>query len=350
MRKFGHIHKNKCGSYKCYWQESDKQRTKTFPTREEAVDHLARMRLNNGSRDYSVTYSTYYNAVVKPTLKDFAARTKSDYRYYWNKMKPLIGNKKIAKTDWRLVQNTINAFETAESQRKVFNILRKILDYAVRDEILQSNPCTKQIQRKQIIRKQKKLWTKEEVVEMLEILDGTIYALPVLLECVCGLRHEEYCGINTTDIRFDNGWTLININKAVTNVGGKKVLKDTKTMSSERTVVLHKSFLDYVNSNINNLTYKHCLKDYTNPGVLTKNFRYYCRRNDLNFIPFGNMRSVYATLCAEAGCVDSIVSMSMGHAGDSVKQKNYQSMTLKALKLNATALSDYIDFDYTMQD
>ena len=54
------------------------------------------------------------------------------------------------------------------------------------------------------------------------------------------------------------------------------------------------------------------------------------------------MRSVYATLCAEAGCLDSIVSKSMGHTGGSVKDRNYQTATMKALKLNAETFADYV--------
>ena len=59
------------------------------------------------------------------------------------------------------------------------------------------------------------------------------------------------------------------------------------------------------------------------------------------------MRSVYATLCAEAGCLDSIVSKSMGHTGGSVKDRNYQTATMKALKLNAETFADYVDFKPT---
>ena len=56
------------------------------------------------------------------------------------------------------------------------------------------------------------------------------------------------------------------------------------------------------------------------------------------------MRSVYATLSAEAGCLDSIVSMSMGHSSSQVstKQRHYQSLTSQSLKLNAKNFADYV--------
>lgn len=62
------------------------------------------------------------------------------------------------------------------------------------------------------------------------------------------------------------------------------------------------------------------------------------------------MRSVYATLTAEAGCLDSLVSKSMGHTGNTVKEKNYQTVTMQALKLNASVFAEYINFKYEDED
>ncbi|MDO5329591.1 MAG: hypothetical protein Q4E88_05820 [Coriobacteriia bacterium] len=84
-----------------------------------------------------------------------------------------------------------------------------------------------------------------------------------------------------------------------------------------------------------------------NPLIVTKRWRKYCDRNNIKYIPFGNMRSVYATLCAEAECVDSIVCKTMRHCGGSIKEKNYQAATLNALKFNADMLAEYINFKYT---
>lgn len=59
------------------------------------------------------------------------------------------------------------------------------------------------------------------------------------------------------------------------------------------------------------------------------------------------MRSLYATLCSEAGCIDSVVSLSMGHTGNNIKQKNYQKLTRQALDNNAKTLAEYLDIKLT---
>ena len=55
-----------------------------------------------------------------------------------------------------------------------------------------------------------------------------------------------------------------------------------------------------------------------------------------------------ATTCA--GCLNSLVSKSMGHTGNSVREKNYQTVTIQALKLNASVFAEYINFNYEKEE
>ena len=109
-------------------------------------------------------------------------------------------------------------------------------------------------------------------------------------------------------------------------------------------MVLEKRFIDYVLRNAHFITNKRTLAEYDAPRNLTTRWRGYCERNNILYTPFGVMRSIYATLSAEAGCLDSIVSMSLGHSSSQVstKQRHYQTLTSQALKINATNFADYI--------
>lgn len=167
--------------------------------------------------------------------------------------------------------------------------------------------------------------------------------MPILFECICGLRHEEYCGLNKKDIEFDKeNWAIISITKAVTNANSSKVLKEPKTKSSYRYVVLHPKFVKYLKQNLSYMTTNNKLSDYPNPNNLTRSCKHFANTNKITHTPFGNMRSVYATLCSEAMCDDSIVSLSMGHSGWSTKQRNYQRITIPTLKTNAEKLTKYL--------
>ena len=80
-----------------------------------------------------------------------------------------------------------------------------MLNFAIKDELLLVNPCMG-IKLKPHIRKQKELYTKDELMAVLNAINGTEFAIPVLLECCCGLRHEEMCALNYRDFEFkDNG-------------------------------------------------------------------------------------------------------------------------------------------------
>lgn len=105
---------------------------------------------------------------------------------------------------------------------------------------------------------------------------------------------------------------------------------------------MHPIYSEYPKNNINAIQQHKDLYDYVDPLRLTKHWKQYAVENELPYTPFGTMRSVYASLSAEAGCIDSIVSRSMGHSGATVKDQNYLSVSLNALKVNATILAMYL--------
>lgn len=77
-----------------------------------------------------------------------------------------------------------------------------MLNIAVRDELIPANPCASGIKIKKYNHKKKVLYTKNELLSILGCVKGTEFALPILLECCCGLRHEEFCGLNKSDFEF----------------------------------------------------------------------------------------------------------------------------------------------------
>lgn len=346
---FGYIKKHgKYGKYRVYWSENRQRRSKVVDNMDEATKLLAKKRLQEGHVDSTVTFNSYYKSVIEPSYKNLAKRTIYDYDYAWKKIKPYIGKRKIAETNWHIIQEVIDKFDNPKMQQKAYVLLRKILNFAVCDDIIVKNPCNKNVQRKKVEKKIKKLYTSKELCKVLAQVNGTEFALPVLLECCCGLRHEEYCALGRKDCTHDqdDDFVFFTIDKALTEVYGKKVLKTAKNNMSVRLVVLHPKFVPYFYDNIKYLKKKEKMDDYPYPLRLTKKWKRFCNNNNISHIPFGSMRSVYATLCSEAGCVDSIVGMTMGHSGNTIKEKNYQNATKQALKINSEIFANYIHFNY----
>lgn len=346
---FGYIKKHgKQGKYRVYWSENKQRRSKVVENKNEATKLLANKRLQQGHIDSTITFGNYYRNVIVPSYKNLAKRTIYDYEYTWNKIKPFVSKMKISDVNWHVVQQIIDEFDNPKMQQKVYVLLRKILNFAVYDDIIVKNPCNKNVKRKPVKKKIKKLYTKKELCTVLKQVNGSEFAIPVLLECCCGLRHEEYCALGRKDCEQDqdSDFVFFTIDKALTEVHGKKILKTTKNNTSTRFIALHPDFVPYFYDNIKYLTKKEKLDDYPYPLKLTKKWKRFCTNNNIEHIPFGSMRSVYATLCSEAGCIDSIVGKTMGHSGNSIKERNYQNATKQALKINSEIFAEYISFKH----
>lgn len=83
-------------------------------------------------------------------------------------------------------------------------MISRILNNAVKDEIIPANPCSVGMNFKKPKKIKKQLYSKEELIDILTKINGTQFAIPVLLECCCGLRHEELCGLTLSDFSKAN--------------------------------------------------------------------------------------------------------------------------------------------------
>lgn len=129
------------------------QHNKTFKSLTAAELHLLSIQQRHGYVDYDIVYSDYYELIKQAIYENLSKRTKADHAYYWSKLKPRIGQIKVSDTDWWLVQDTINSFGCAEAQRKIYYLLKKLLDYTLRDELIFRNPCDKLIKIKRPTKK-----------------------------------------------------------------------------------------------------------------------------------------------------------------------------------------------------
>lgn len=341
--KYGHIRKRSNGTFRVYWQEYGDRKSQTFDTYNEAKKFLEIKKIKNHKGNQLINYEFFYYDVIVPTYNHISERTKYDYEKSWRILSKWIASKRIIDTDWQVVQHIMDKIKSPTQQLACFKFWRRMLNYAVLVNVIQHNPCNSLIKLKPIHHRTKYIYSKEELLTVLKKVNKTEFALPILLESVCGLRHEEYCGLDKKDIEIqDDYWTVISVNKAVTYAGTKKVVKEPKTNTSSRDVLLHPVFYEYLKANLNILSNHETVHDYINPSCLTKRWKKYANRSNIIHTPFANLRTVYATLSAEAGCIDSIVSRSMGHSGSTIKDRNYLLTSHNSLKINATILASYL--------
>ena len=339
---FGHIKKLGKDHYHVFWSENGNRRSKRIHGDIQAARlYLAQRQLELGGGPRRLSWSRYWDLAVEPTLDRVSERTAHDYRRVWRKyLEPKIGMGDVGDTTWRYAEYVLNGIPSPSQARYAYRLWKKVANMAVRDGYLRANPIDRAIKLPEPRHREKRLVAKEEVLPLLEAAGGFKHSYLIALELGAGLRHEEACAVSSQKIREEDGYAIVTVNEALTSVGGRAVLKDTKTRFSEREAVVGEPFASYLLERLNRIPYSP--KGQASPVTITHNWREWCRRHDMEYIPFGQMRSSYAMLQAEAGSLDSLVSLAMGHSDGTTKGTNYMRSALPAMKTIADNLARFL--------
>ena len=130
---------------------------------------------------------------------------------------------------------------SANSVKKHHNFLKTALKLAVQQDIILRNP----IERVEPPRSKKKdieFYSKENLVKLLEHVNGNRLEIIVYLAVLLGLRREEICGLQWSSVDFDK--RVISIHEAKTMAGSVVINKDTKNKSSNRTLFISDELVD----------------------------------------------------------------------------------------------------------
>ena len=179
------------------------------------------------------TYSSYVNAV------------KSIIAPYFRKKKILLRD---------LQAHDIQMFYQEQLQRvKASSVIHyhanihKALKYAVKNDMIPSNPADK-VERPKQDKFYGNFYDRDELNKLFEAVAGTKLELPVLLGAFYGLRRSEIVGLKWSAIDFEQNTITISHTVTSCNLDGRCVIvaKDTtKTKSSLRTLPLIGSFREY---------------------------------------------------------------------------------------------------------
>lgn len=340
---FGHIEKISDRKYRVYWPENHRQRSKTIDgSLDDAETFLARKKIDrSGIVSTSTTYAEYWQLAVVPTFAGLAETTIADYERLWRvELQPRIGTHKVSDTTWRYVQHVLNEIDSASVAQHAYRLWKKMCNLAIRDGLLVTNPVDRNIRLPEHKRKEKVTLTGDEVLALLEAAKDSKYLPIVCMEIGGGLRHEEACAITRSDIRFEGRWAILSVSKALTTAQGKVIRKDTKTAFSERLVALGEPFCGILKANMGKIPAN--VESQSNPSTISHNWRDWCKRHGVTYIPFGQMRTQFSVMHQQAGSIDSLVSLAMGHSDGTTRGRNYTVNTLPAMELLADNLTAYL--------
>ena len=292
------------------------------------------------------TYSSYVNAV------------KSIIAPYFRKKKILLRD---------LQAHDIQMFYQEQLQRvKASSVIHyhanihKALKYAVKNDMIPSNPADK-VERPKQDKFYGNFYDRDELNKLFEAVAGTKLELPVLLGAFYGLRRSEIVGLKWSAIDFEQNTITISHTVTSCNLDGKCVIvaKDTtKTKSSRRTLPLvpyfhekllavkaqqgrnqklcgrsyNREFLEYI-----------CVDDIGDrfkPNYITSQFPRLLERNGFRKIRFHDLRHSCASLLLASGVPMKHIQEWLGHSDFSTTANIYAHLDYSLKLTSASAMEN----------
>ena len=218
----------------------------TFSSKREAEHALNRHKVEMDTGNFVMpadwTFAQWmdfwYDNIILPQIE---ATTAYGYKsIIENHLKPQLGNCKLQKLSARHIQlyytHLLNEVKLSpNSVLKHHNLLTNILNAAKRYEYITKNPMDAVSPPKKR-RREAKYYTPEQLGQLLALAAGTRLELPIYICAYLGLRRGELCGLRWQDIDFEHHTVTIDTTR--TQAGKDEIVKDTKTVSSTRTLYL----------------------------------------------------------------------------------------------------------------
>lgn len=221
-----------------------------------------------------------------------------------------------------------------------FRVLSVILQAAVYDEVILSNPCARVKPPKVEISEAHYL--DDEQAEMLIKMVNEKAAHPfdviIITLLHTGMRRGECCGLKWDDIDFEH--CTIDINKALLYLPGEGAFEDeTKTYSSKRVIKVGQDLIDlfkkykhWQDSEAYKLGDKWIDSGYVftawngkaiNPGTVSAWFHKFIIENNLPYISIHGLRHTNASLMISNGIPITTTAKRLGHSTSATTSKVY---------------------------
>jgi len=336
-----------------------RRKSKVFDTKAEAESWIAQQAYELGIRGdlfAGVTLAKLWPIYVKARAESLTKKTMATYR--WNVERiwlPSIGDMDVTMLTPATVQRILDTL-THENAKHAKTALSAVLSWAVREDIIKSNPIrghtfeypAKVTQESDYdddpfaaIEGTRDVWTATDVLRCFELIRGLPLESAWLMCVGAGLRVEEALAIRRMDVRrVEVGGrmvTQIAVHAARTDLDQRKA---TKTKQSVRIVGMvepmgerlfeiaqgheRQDLLCPISASRQNKAWRNCFLPPTVSKHAKKVGNYRGKLQELPYIPLSKMRNTHVTMMAEAGVSDSLNALYHGHT-ESVERRHYLS-------------------------
>ena len=237
-------------------------------------------------------------------------------------------------------------------------VIRKALQYAVKTNLIQTNPADK-VERPKMERFTGSFYDSDDISELFEAAKGSKLELPVMFAAFYGLRRSEVVGLKWDAIDFTNDTLSIRHTVTVCNIDGKNVTiasDSTKTKSSMRTLPLVPMFKEKLlavkaeqeaNRKLCGRSYNTEYLGYIcvdemgtriSPNYVTAGFASLLEKNGLRKIRYHDLRHSCASLLLANGVPMKQIQEWLGHSDFSTTANIYAHLDYNSKVSSANAL------------
>lgn len=245
-----------------------------------------------------------------------------------------IGNIRLSSLTAVKVQNMISDHLSNGGSARVAQVVRNTLSSALQSAVQQgqvSQNVARLVQLPKYDRKEKTIWTKEQVLEFKSVIENSdLYPIYEML-FTYGMRRGEVLGLRWKNINFESN--AINISQQYTRIGKEWRICELKTNSSKRSLRL----LPHIREMLLGLKFSGNVEDFIftvddkliPPDRVSKTFKRIIAKTSLPKITLHDARHIVATMMKDANVPIKDAQTILGHSSAQTTMDHYQHSTLE---------------------
>jgi integrase len=269
--------------------------------------------------DDKVTFAQFADRfmedVAKHTLKE---KTYITYESYLKlHLLPDLGNQKLnaitAQQIQRLYTRKLNAGLSKKTVHHIHSTLRRVLNEAVKWELIHRNPCDS-VTPPRVIQRPPTVWSIEQAQTFLRATAEHKWHAIYLIALSTGARRGEILGMEWQNLNWTR--STITIEKTISEIKGRAVVTSPKTKTSRRVIVLPKVVIDLLKENKKSSGFIFQSEALTpiSPRNLLRDFYSILATLDIPKIRFHDLRHTAATILLTKDVHPKKVQELLGHA------------------------------------
>jgi integrase len=315
-------------------------------------------RLPTANKTTVAEYLDFWIENISKAATSTKDRYQQDIR---TKINPLIGKVRLQHLTGLHIDSVISTAAkdeySAASQQKIFAVLSKSLNDAVKRDLIGFNPCSKS-DKPRLGKTKHTVWTAEQSQAFLKHVAGHRWFALFALAMFTGMRQGESLALYWSDI----DWTKneIGISRTLTDNKGKATIGEVpKTDAGNRSIVVPlyvmealdkhraKMMMDGHPTAGDNLVFvNHAGNIINRNNLVSRTFKPLCEKANVPVLVWHEMRHTTATLLLESGIPINNVSELLGHASSVVTSKIYAHATRTGMaKVTAATASLFQPID-----